>query len=950
DQFFAEPTPGADNGVSQPAFLNPVSISPAHGFFEQAFTATITSPDSDTVIRYTLDGSTPSDTNGTIYTGPISINGTSNLRAASFKAGVVPSLAETASYLFLDDVIRQSPNGETPEGWPAAPVKGQRFDYGMDPDIVDNPEWSSQIKDALTQIPTISLVTDMENLVDPGVGIYVNPAQDGREWERPASVELINPDGSTGFQINAGLRIRGGFSRGSANPKHSFRLFFRSAYGEPTLNFPLFEDEGVDSFKAIDLRTAQNYAWSNSSFNDETRNTFLRDIYSRDLQGALGQEYTRGRYYHLYLNGQYWGMFQTEERPEANFAADYFGGDPEDYDAIKASGGTLEATDGTLDVWNEFWTIANAGFNSLEDYYFVQGKNPDGTDNPDYTVYVQPDAVIDFMINVFFTGNQDMPVSLGGDVANNFWAVFDRTGRDGWQFIAHDNEHNMLSETFDGTRDSTAGRVRTSFNPKYIHQQLDALEEYRLAFADRVQKHFFNDGPLTTENATALMQRRAAQIDQAIIAESARWGDQHNTVPLNKNTWLAEVDWLYNTFLARRREIVLGQFRNRDLFPELAAASLNQYGGQVDVGFPLTVNSPVGDIYYTLNGTDPRLAGGSLHPDAIRWNGQPIRLQQDANVSVRVLDGQEWSPIVESEFVVGQAALPTSLRITEIHYNPGELTLAEMAAGYSDKDEFEFIELMNVSTSTIDLSSAKLVRTVTADGEQGVEFDFANSAIQRLVPGQRVVVVENIDAFELRYGSGISVAGEWSGGLSNNSETLQLNVGDQVLQRFAYDDAWYPATDGQGASLELINPNQLDLTAWGSANSWRASSQIGGSPGSASLVPGDANGDGLFNSTDLVLVFQAGEYEDNIDGNSAYSEGDWNGDGDFNTSDLVFAFQAGTYSSLALPTAPLAASRSQLESLRTGKERSFAATDLTMFEWDERFDDDLEDTLQQMVR
>ncbi len=62
---------------------------------------------------------------------------------------------------------------------------------------------------------------------------------------------------------------------------------------------------------------------------------------------------------------------------------------------------------------------------------------------------------------------------------------------------------------------------------------------------------------------------------------------------------------------------------------------------------------------------------------------------------------------------------------------------------------------------------------------------------------------------------------------------------------------------------------------------------------------GDANRDGVFNSTDLILVFQAAEYEDGIEGNSTWAEGDWNHDGDFDTGDLVTAFQCGEYTSAA---------------------------------------------------
>jgi hypothetical protein len=60
-------------------------------------------------------------------------------------------------------------------------------------------------------------------------------------------------------------------------------------------------------------------------------------------------------------------------------------------------------------------------------------------------------------------------------------------------------------------------------------------------------------------------------------------------------------------------------------------------------------------------------------------------------------------------------------------------------------------------------------------------------------------------------------------------------------------------------------------------------------------LPGDANGDGRFDSHDLVQVAQAGRYEDHVPANASYEEGDWNGDGDFDTADLVFAFAAGRY-------------------------------------------------------
>jgi hypothetical protein len=189
------------------------------------FSLVLTSATANATIIFTSDGSIPSLINGFVYGGPLTINRTTVIRAAAFKDGFQPSGVDTQTYLFLNDVIRQSPNGETPPGWPSS-WGANVVDYGMDPDVVNNPAYSGEIANGLKAIPSYSIVTELGNLFDPVTGIYANPSQDGIDWERPASIELIYPDGRKGFQVNAGIRIRGGFSRNTSNPKHAFRLFF----------------------------------------------------------------------------------------------------------------------------------------------------------------------------------------------------------------------------------------------------------------------------------------------------------------------------------------------------------------------------------------------------------------------------------------------------------------------------------------------------------------------------------------------------------------------------------------------------------------------------------------------------------------------------------------------------------------------------------------------------
>jgi hypothetical protein len=298
-------------------YLDPPVASVKHGFFDAAFQVAISNAEPTAEIRYTLDGSEPTESSP-LYSGPITISETKALRMKAFKTDWKPSFSATETYIFLDQVVAETRRSSN--------INGQALKFGMDQDVVNSTYHDADgnvvsVRDALLDIPTISVVTGDKNLYDAGVGIYVNAYE---RWERPASVELINPDGSKGFQVNAGLRIRGGASRSGGNPKHSFRLFFRSEYGAGKLKYPLFGKEGASKFDKIDLRTSQNYSWA-WGHDGPTKNTFLRDVFSRDASGEMGDPYTRSRYYHLYLNGEYWGLFMTEERPDDYFAASYLG-------------------------------------------------------------------------------------------------------------------------------------------------------------------------------------------------------------------------------------------------------------------------------------------------------------------------------------------------------------------------------------------------------------------------------------------------------------------------------------------------------------------------------------------------------------------------------------------------------------------------------------------------
>ncbi|NLZ07051.1 MAG: hypothetical protein GXY19_17925 [Phycisphaerae bacterium] len=631
----AYPTPGQANRRSYDGAVAKPRFGRTRGFYDVPTYVSITCATEEAEIYYTTDGSDPfGGEHGSVgatairYHEPIRVSRTTCLRAAAMRSGWLPSPVETHTYLFVDDVVTQSPNHERPAAnWPAGNVNGQVIDYGMDPDVVNDPQYKNLMDDALLAIPSVSLVTDLANLFNAQSGIYVNASREGRTWERPVSVELLRPDGAEGFQIDSGLRIRGGFSRSGGNPKHSFRLFFRSDYGVSKLEYPLFDDEGVAQFDNLDLRTAQNYAWSLDSSNPGSKNTFLREVFCRDIQGAMGRPYTRSRFYHLYLNGQYWGLYQSQERSEASYAESYFGGDSEDYDVIMTDGYQTSFTDGSIDMWNHLWSLCEEGFATDQQYYAVQGKRPNGADDPTLAVHVDVENLIDYMLGIFFTGNDDAPVTLGGDRANNFFAIRNRRpeARDGWKFFAYDNEHSLgVSRGLNDDRTATvrAGQSRSHFNPQWLHQKLMAHPEYLMRFADHAHRHFFHDGAMTPENAVALCWSRALEIDLAIIAESARWGDQRpdrTNRPYTKADWWAEVNgYLLETYFPARTQIVVNQLRVRGLYPrtdapEFRVNGVARYGGPIEKTDAVSM-SATGEIWHTTDGSDPRVpgtAGGS---------------------------------------------------------------------------------------------------------------------------------------------------------------------------------------------------------------------------------------------------------------------------------------------------------------------------------------------------
>ena len=680
-RYFLTPTPGQPNGSGVAGRVEPVTFSVAHGYYDSDQDVVLDTATAGATIRYTLDGTTPTASVGTAIApgNSISVTGTSIIRAVAYRSGWATSTVETRSYLFTDDIVGQST--ATPSGWPADnTINGMRAFYGMEPGL--SAAERAAVAEALTAIPAISLTTDLDNLFDPATGIWTNPRERGTDWEKPVAIELIDPTGAeAGFEINGGLRIRGNSSRSPRNFKHSMRLVFGDEYGDGELDYALFGNEGVDRFESVDLKTAQSWSWSNfnaAGVNRGTDATWLRDIWNRDTQGAMGHPYARSRYVHAFINGQYWGLYMTEERVSNQYAAQYTGGNEEDFDIIKRQTGDsalagslhVEARDGTLDDWLSLWPL-------VEDHELTDAEWLEFRDEVDLI------SLADFYVVLFYSGDSDSTPRYTKDRSNNWLAFRNRAGvgeAAKWQFNDRDSESALCTNVnaarepdWDPTPPWNLDNgvddylpIENFLAPAWLFEAALTQPEFVRIFQDRVHHHLVEpDGALSVANSIARLEAREAVVDLAIDAEAARWGDTWVTPGFDRTNWETATDTVRDCFQLRRT--VIEQYLRADgLWPVGDPPSINPAGGAVDFGSTVTITTDAGTIWVTTDGTDPLGPDDTPSPGATIYAGS-ITIDADVTIKARSVNGGEWSPLAEAEFTLSTPPDPPRLLLNEFN-------------------------------------------------------------------------------------------------------------------------------------------------------------------------------------------------------------------------------------------------------------------------------------------
>lgn len=832
-------TPGAANGGTEFTAMAATPVpSAAGGFYGVGPSVTLTTTTPGATIRYTdtasfSEGVIPTSATGTLYSGAIAIASSRSIRAVAFAPGMLPSPPMTHTYLINEPAPRPT--------LPAVTLVGEQSRS------LYRPYGVMAIQNNVTGAGGNFVAGPWSALGDPQQ--YNNANFRGIWGERPVTWQYLAANGSSLFNFDIGLRMAGSpFTRpryilagpNGATPnttawsttdalnKPSMNFYMRDDLGGDPLDFPIIPNSPVTKHSDFRFRGGHN-----------DTNPFIVDELARRLFIDTGNKGSLGVNTTLYINAQFKGIFNLVQHLRQEWMREAFNSDL-DWDVVQVA----VPADGDGIAYQEMFTfLRNNPQGTLANYQGMQAR----LDMPEF---------VDYLIQNIYTCTGDWP-------HNNWVASRERSNTGKWRFFTWDAEGafasfglTVTSNNFvvtpqnNGTPGvqssliSTAPATEaTSAGARILYTLLRDSPEFKLLFADRIQKHFFNGGALTDAailaRNTALVNEcqpftagfNAARIPNWVngIGDTTRWtfvqgGTAPNfTVGTTTNAPSRRRVLLdgFTNDLAHHylpAGFVNGYFKTEGLFPATLAPVFSQHGGAITPPFNLTITNPNGggSIYYTVDGLDPRLPGGAAQGSL--YTG-PITLSATTVVKARVFSaGGEWSPLQEATFSTTTVA---PILITEIMYNPPDYTVSP--GNVIPGSEAEFLEIKNVSSSPVSLNGMRF--------RSGVDFTFPAGV--SLPAGGHGVIAKNADQFAVKY-PGVPVLGQYgpSTALANGGDTLIIeDAAKNVVFSVTFDDAppWPIAADGGGRSLVPVLPNSN--TTPNVSGSWRASTNINGSPG-----------------------------------------------------------------------------------------------------------------------
>ena len=649
--YLHDPTPGAAN--SGP-FLSGRTKSPDFsekgGFHNGAVTLDLSSTTPGATIRYTTDGSEPTATHGTEFTSafalpPINDKTGHVIRARSFAVGMIPSKVKTHSYL-----VDLHPNLQTAPALIFTGDEGRSFfkEHGImaiEGGTYVGGRWQAN-----------------------GIDSYNIPFNRGRAYERPIHLELYYSDGRKGVREDTGIRLSSSnYSRPrlrltntDASPwtsnhteKPSFNIFFRNDYGSDAMDHQwLSEDYSVDRYAQLRVRAGKN----------DITNPFIIDQVMRHLYSDMGQHSSNGIINTVFINGKLKGFFNLSERlREAFFQAHH--DSTEAWDVRQVG----DFANGDSAKWNEMISLMQQDLTVLANYRAVQQL-------------LDVDNLIDYLLVNIYGATRDWP-------QNNWVAARERSDTGLYRFYVWDAEMAFGRNGPPSYDTIQTDLINKNSDIPNIYKYLRNSPEFRLRWADRVQKHFFHGAALDDRDTANSTVR--TRWDELVATHQPLLSYVHNqTLDSSKI-----VTWTHPS--TGKRTHLFGpnntQFANHGLWPDLRAPEFSQHGGSFPEGNTLTISDsgpPEAVIYTTTDGSDPRLPGGAIAPTASAYSNGIVIDHANSLVMARafVPSTGEWSALNEAGFEIAIAPI-----------------LVNEVLAHTDLPEVDSIELHNPGGSNVDI-------------------------------------------------------------------------------------------------------------------------------------------------------------------------------------------------------------------------------------------------------
>ena len=800
--YFATTTPGSGNGILLTAPLLAPVINPDCGSFTSSIQATISSNFPGGQIRYTTNGAEPS-ARSPLYTVPISFSTTTHLRARVFDPGTGDS-GEIASVHFQKLSTASGGGLRSPAS----------FNSTLPIIVIENfgaggiPSPGSNYQTARIAVHEIDPATGRSTLTRP-------------------------PDAC--FRI--GIRRRGQSSSGFAKPQYRVELR---------------DDNNVDTdYPLLGLPEESDWVF-NGPWTDKA---LIRNPLAFELGRTIGIQAPRTAHFEMFLstNGgtlaatEYVGVYVLLEKiKDGRNRTDLANLEPTHSTTPEVTGGYMLrfeppgiANDGPRAFnWTSVEIIEPKTPTLAQERWigryldqFVrtigwrrgQGANNSGVPNSNpvtgYPAYIDVDSFVSLFIVNELLREQDSYVRsdymfkdrLGKLHKGPLWdynliagtgCCFDNRNTQGWQYL-HDynrggRDHSYEPDWF----------VPLMRSPDFKQQVIDRWAELR------------KDGVLEVSNLFDVIDSLADPLARAAVRNFTKWnilgsGSVGFPTPATNN-WQQQIEFMKN-WLVQRMGWIDSQFPG--------GVTIGSDSGVVVAGTDVPLNTPNGVIYYTTDGTDPRLPGGGISGSALSLGGGgQVPINSTLDLIARSRSGTQWSAPSSATYVVGTAADASNLAVSELNYHPSDPTAAEVLADptYRD-DDFEYIEFKNMGLTEIDLSGASLV--------EGIAFTIPAPAV--IQPGGYALLVENLAAFEERYGPGLPVLGVYANKMNNDGDTLRmLDLNGNDIFHFTFNDIWYRPTDGEGYSLVAADESSLPGN-YDDPASWGISCQLLGNPGAA---------------------------------------------------------------------------------------------------------------------